>query len=87
MDKVLSIMDQIAQFLAANGGSIGSVLGIVLFVIAKMKSTEQAVGIVKMIQGAFDMLAKVLKKLGEIMEAVAGLLAALVASDGIGGKK
>ena len=86
MDKAISIMDMIIGFLSANAGTIGSVLGVVLFIIAKAKSTEQAVGVVSAIQKVVDMVAKVVKKAGEILQALADLLANLIKSDGIGGK-
>ena len=87
MDKVLAVMDSISAFLLANGGAIGSVLGVVMFIIAKAKSTEQAVGIVSAIQKVVDMVAKVVKKSGEILQGLADLLSNLIRSDGIGGKQ
>jgi hypothetical protein len=93
LDQILPFLNHLLDVLSANSGTIGIVLG-VLFAVAKAVSNEKAPAIVSKLQGFFDLLAKGCEvigqgvlKLGQIAKLGADLLAGVVKSDGILGKK
>jgi hypothetical protein len=86
MEQFLAVLAKMMQAIESQSTIIAVVLGI-LFSVSKMVSNEKAPKIVAAIQKAFDFAAKAMNGLGLICEKVAGILADLIKSDGILGKK
>jgi hypothetical protein len=82
----MEILDQIIKALSDNSSAIGIVMGI-LFTIAKAASNEKAGVIVGSIQKVVDMIASIVVKSGQILSALSNILANMIKSDGILGKK
>ena len=82
----MNIFESAFKWLSDNQVTIGTMVGI-LFAIAKGVSTEGAPKAVAAIQGAIDMIAKLVSGLGSVLKFISDLLANLIKSDGILGKK
>lgn len=82
----MNIFESAFKWLSDNQVTIGTMVGI-LFAIAKGVSTEGAPKVVAAIQGAIDMIAKLVSGLGSVLKFISDLLANLIKSDGILGKK
>lgn len=82
----MNIFDTAVKFLTDNATAIGAFLAIVL-AIAKTFSNTNAGPIIATIQGAVDMVAKLVMGLGDLLHAVSSILANAIKSDGLLGKK
>lgn len=82
----MQIIDTIIKTLSDNKIMISTVLGIVM-AIAKGASNEKAGAIVSKIQGAVDLVALMVSKLGDVLKLVSDLMANMIKSDGFLGKK
>ena len=82
----MNIFESAMKFLVDNKAVIGTVLGIV-FTFSKAMSNEKAGPAVAAIQGAVDMVAKLVIGLGNVLQIVSSFLADLIKSDGILGRK
>lgn len=86
MDKLLALIAQGQALVSNNYGVALTVLG-VAFAVSKAVSNEKAGVVVSKIQSAFDVAAKGLQALGGLCASVAALLADVLKSDGLLGKK
>ena len=82
----MNVFESAMKFLGDNMGSISMVLG-VFFSISKVVSNEKAGPVVAKIQVVVDGLAKLVASIGMLLKMISDILANLIKSDGILGKK
>ncbi len=82
----MNIFESAIKFLSDNHTVIATVVGIV-FTFAKAMSNEKAGPAVAAVQGAVDMVAKLVLGLGNLLQTISAFLADLIKSDGLLGKK
>lgn len=82
----MQFINQIWEWMQANGGIIASVLGGIIMV-AKMFSNDKAGPVIKAVQAFVDGLAKIFVVIGNILAFISDLLANALKSDGFLGKK
>lgn len=81
-----SLADMAAAFLVAHAGAASSALGVMLVIVAKIFPNANASGVVAVIQVVVDAVAKLIGKIGSLLQALADLLAQVLKSDGFLGK-
>lgn len=86
IEKAGDLFSDLQKAMADKQGIIMMILA-VLFGVAKRVSTEKAVPVVSIVQAIMDKLAYAMGKLGDLLKAIADVLAKVLASDGIFGKK
>lgn len=81
-----NLSDVVAAFLVAHAGAASSALGVVLVIVAKVFPNAGASGVVKLIQTVVDAAAKLVVKLGGLLQGLADILSNAIKSDGFLGK-
>jgi DNA recombination-dependent growth factor C len=80
------MLDAAAKFIADNGAILGTVLG-VLFFMVKAVSNKKADPIMAKIQNAADKLPAMIDKVGDFLKAVCSIVSKALKSDGFFGSK
>lgn len=84
---MFNFIDSALAYISANSGMIGMILGFIWVAIAKIFSNEKAGPVVAAIQKGLDLVAKACEGIGKLAAALSLLLANMIKSDGILGKK
>lgn len=82
----MALVDSVVKFLVENKGLIGSALSMVVL-LGKASSGATTNALLIACQKALDMLAGALEKVGALVKVLSDLLAHVVKSDGLLGRK
>lgn len=80
------MLDAAAKFIADNGAILGTVLGVLFFMI-KAVSNKKADPMMAKIQEIADKLPALIDKVGDILKAACSIISKALKSDGFFGQK
>lgn len=81
-----ALADSVAAFLVAHAGAASSALGVLLVIVAKLFPNANSTGVIRVVQVMVDAVAKLIVKVGGLVQKLADILSEALKSDGFLGK-